>query len=77
MSTRAVVNSNSGDGAGPGSGVWSESQSQTTSGANSRRSSSANGGDQQANAAGHPQQGARIGQHLSRLHKKAQEQGLR
>jgi len=77
VSTRAVVNSNGGAGAGPGSGVWSESQSQTTSGANSRRSSSANGGDQQANAAGHPQQGARIGQHLSRLHKKAQEHGLR
>ena len=36
--------------------------------ANSRRSSSVDGAQQNA------QQGARIGQHLSRLHKKAQEQ---
>ena len=42
------------------------------SGANSRRSSSVD--PPLAPSTGHPQQGARIGQHLSRLHKKAHQE---
>ena len=60
MSTRAVVNTS----------AWQES-----SGANSRRSSSVGPTPQTSSSqtSNQHQQGARIGQHLSRLHKKAQE----
>ena len=59
MSTRAVVNTS----------AWE------SSGANSRRSSSVGPPQTQtaASTSNQHQQGARIGQHLSRLHKKAQE----
>ena len=59
VSTRAVVNSG-----------WESSGS----GANSRRSSSVDPPPAGGASAGHPQQGARIGQHLSRLHKKAHQE---
>ena len=57
MSTRAVVNTS----------AWE------SSGANSRRSSSVGPTQTAASTSNQHQQGARIGQHLSRLHKKAQE----
>ena len=51
--------------------VVNNSSAWESSGANSRRSSSV--GPTPPNAQNQPPQGARIGQHLSRLHKKAQE----